>query len=93
MSNRFSLATTATTAALSVLFLSGARHYLLTPRVVGTRDHDGVSIQATKDNYLIADHVKVQIQDYRWKDLNIIEQNQWSFRPIVLDGDVLHSFA
>lgn len=80
-------------AATSVLFLSGARHYLLSPKIVGTCDHDGVAVKATKEDYFIADRVKVQIQDYRWKDFNVVLKTQWSFRPIILDGDVLHSFA
>ncbi len=94
MSNKISIATTVSTAAFSILFLGGARQYLMKPKVVGTRDHDGVSIQVQKDNYLVADHVTVQIQDYRWKDRSdIVQKHEWSFRPIVLDGDVLHSFA
>ena len=88
MSNR-----TILVAAASVLFLTGARHYLLAPQIVGTRDHDGVAVKATREDFLIADRVKVQVQDYRWKDLNVDFRTQWSIRPIVLDGDVLHSFA
>ena len=80
---------------VSVLAINGARQYLLRPDIVGTRKHDGVQVAARSDNYLLADRVLVawMTEDERSGELVMGKQTRWSFRPVILDGDILHSFA